>query len=117
MLDINRLHKLAIEGKTEARQGSTTLSCDTCVNQVILNYGKNITIYCKIPFYSSIHHIFPMLIDMLINEGLYVKASSNLKRITTERGYPDIQFYIDEKFLMGRHDGILIDFDDYEHTT
>lgn len=115
-IDLERLHNLSINGKDYRGQGSTTLACDTCVNQVLLSQVP--VIYGKLAEWSQIRSVYSLLIPMLEESGLKLTVAS--RGISFHGDYPEIIFFVNprsyfppQSLLAGRHDGMLVDFSDY----
>jgi hypothetical protein len=109
-LDLERLHTLVTEGKTYRGQGSTTLACDTLINQVALgNIKKFVAVVVK---FRDVWHIAPMLADMGLDIAKYERRRSC---ITTKCG-ATIEF-VPEPFLEQRTRGLegymIVNFVDY----
>ncbi|NEZ65632.1 hypothetical protein D0962_23225 [Leptolyngbyaceae cyanobacterium CCMR0082] len=113
-IDIERLHDLALNGKHYRGQGSTTLSCDSCVNQVLLNQVSNI--FCKIKSYGDLRHILPLLLEMLDQENLKYTVRKSHFEIIFDGNYPRIVFFLGNSWGDQKIRGlkwVIVDFIDY----
>lgn len=110
-IDINRLHQLALEGKTERRQGRTFLACDSVVNQACLNQVE--VIVCVVKHTRDLRFILPMLMPLLADAGLPYER--RIRDRLFLKNYPEIRFIpqISVDNLRGIQNCLIVDFVDY----
>ena len=110
-LDVSRLHELALNGKRYRGQGSTTLACDTCINQALL--GCHELIFCEVKSLADARRIIRMMVSLLTEEGIdyLLRSGSGEMKV----GSAWIKPYLlgsNENRLRGL-DCLIVDFVDY----